>query len=72
MDDIFDSRDSAMYSLLRRDSVRRLLSEHRSGAHDHHKILFSLVVFEQWLRGQASPAAHAPDERVPAVLNQAS
>ncbi len=51
-DDIFASDDSLMFSTLRSAAVRRLVQEHKSGAHDHHKILFSLVVFEQWLRSQ--------------------
>ena len=53
MQDVFDSSESLMYTTLRRDAIQRLLMEHRSGAHDHHKILFSLVMFELWLRGQA-------------------
>ena len=30
--------------------MRRLLDEHRSGRRDNHKMLFSLVVLEEWLR----------------------
>lgn len=41
---------SLMYRYLRPDAVRNLLSEHVSGRNDNHKILFSLVVFEQWMR----------------------
>jgi asparagine synthase (glutamine-hydrolysing) len=41
--------DSPIYEYLEREPVQRLLREHRSGRHDHHKILFSLVVFGQWL-----------------------
>jgi len=41
---------SAMYGLLRHDVVRRLFEAHRSGSQDNHKLLFSLAVFEQWLR----------------------
>lgn len=41
---------SLMYRYLRPDAVRQHLSEHISGRRDNHKILFSLVVFEQWLR----------------------
>ena len=29
----------------------QLLEEHRSGQDDNHKLLFSLAMFEQWLRG---------------------
>jgi asparagine synthase (glutamine-hydrolysing) len=45
---------SFMYDLLKRESVRRLLSDHRSGRQDNHKLLFSLVMIEQWLRGTRS------------------
>src|SRR6267378_3555766 len=41
---------SLMFELLRREPVRQLLENHRSGREDNHKILFSLVMFEQWLR----------------------
>ena len=46
--------NSLMYSLLEREPVRKLLSDHRSGRQDHHKLLFSLVMVEQWLRRTAS------------------
>ena len=41
---------SLMYRFLRPDVVHRLLKEHLIGKSDNHKILFSLVVFEQWMR----------------------
>ena len=41
---------SLMYQFLEPRIVRRILEEHRAGRHDNHKILFSLIVFEQWLR----------------------
>jgi len=41
---------SLMYRYLRPEAVRRLLEEHISGRNDNHKILFSLVAFEQWMR----------------------
>jgi asparagine synthase (glutamine-hydrolysing) len=67
MESTFDDDDSLMYSILRPHAVRRLLTEHKSGTCDHHKILFSLVVFEQWLRGHASCPAHpAPVSLLPA------
>lgn len=46
---------SLMYEFLRPDVVHRLLGEHISRRHDNHKILFSLVVFEQWLRSGENP-----------------
>jgi asparagine synthase (glutamine-hydrolysing) len=42
--------NSLMYNLLEREPVRKLLSNHRSGRQDNHKLLFSLVMVEQWLR----------------------
>lgn len=42
---------SLMFELLKPDPVRKLLEAHRSGRRDNHKLLFSLVMFEQWLRG---------------------
>jgi asparagine synthase (glutamine-hydrolysing) len=42
--------DSAMFKFLRPEGVRRLVDEHRVGTNDNHKILFSLIVFEEWLR----------------------
>ena len=32
--------------------MRRLFDEHRSGKQDNHKILFSLMVLEEWLRAR--------------------
>jgi asparagine synthase (glutamine-hydrolysing) len=34
--------------------VKKLLQEHATGRQDNHKVLFSLVVFEQWLREASS------------------
>jgi len=42
---------SLMFELLEPEPVRALLRAHRSGRQDNHKLLFSLVMFEQWLRG---------------------
>lgn len=42
---------SLMFGLLNPKPVRRLLEGHQSGRQDNHKILFSLVMLEQWLRG---------------------
>ncbi len=48
---------SKIYQYLRSSAVRDLFEQHASGRHDHHKILFSLVVFEEWLRAHEAPAA---------------
>jgi len=42
--------ESQIYRYLRPTSVQSILEKHSSGQGDHHKILFSLVVFEEWLR----------------------
>jgi asparagine synthase (glutamine-hydrolysing) len=44
-------KDSLMFELLKPKPVRSLLENHRAGRHDNHKLLFSLVMFEEWLRG---------------------
>jgi asparagine synthase (glutamine-hydrolysing) len=48
--------DSMMYRYLKPSAVHRLLREHQSGKNDYHKILFSLMVFEEWLRVHLSVA----------------
>ena len=48
---------SLIFDYLRPSAVLNLLEQHRSGASDHHKILFSLVILEEWLRGSLVPAA---------------
>jgi asparagine synthase (glutamine-hydrolysing) len=50
------SKDSLMYDLLEPGPVKALLDNHRSGRQDNHKVLFSLVMLEQWLRVQRSKA----------------
>jgi asparagine synthase (glutamine-hydrolysing) len=41
---------SLMFGLLNPKPVRQLLENHQSGRQDNHKLLFSLVMVEQWLR----------------------
>jgi asparagine synthase (glutamine-hydrolysing) len=48
---------SKIYQYLRPAAVRELLEQHASGRHDNHKILFSLALFEEWLRAQGEPVA---------------
>jgi asparagine synthase (glutamine-hydrolysing) len=48
------NESSLIYDLLKRKSVQNLLSDHRLGRQDNHKLLFSLVMVEQWLRGSWS------------------
>lgn len=42
--------DSIMFDYLRQDTIKDLIYEHEKGRSDNHKILFSLVAFEEWLR----------------------
>lgn len=46
----FFDNNSLMYKYLRSETVNTLRNEHISGLNDRHKILFSLVLFEEWLR----------------------
>jgi len=48
---------SKIYQYLRPAAVEELFKQHASGRQDNHKILFSLVVFEEWLRAQEKPMA---------------
>jgi asparagine synthase (glutamine-hydrolysing) len=48
---------SHIFDYLQPAAVRGLLEQHRSGASDHHKVLFSLVVLEEWLRASFVAAA---------------
>jgi asparagine synthase (glutamine-hydrolysing) len=41
---------SLMYDYLEPKAVHALLQDHQQGRRDNHKILFSLVVLEEWLR----------------------
>jgi asparagine synthase (glutamine-hydrolysing) len=45
------NEQSLMFDLLKPTAVRDLLKEHRSRRQDNHKLLFSLVMLEHWLRG---------------------
>jgi asparagine synthase (glutamine-hydrolysing) len=57
MEGMLLDRRSYIFDYLRPAAVRGLLEQHRSGASDHHKILFSLVVLEEWFRASFVPAA---------------
>ncbi len=49
---------SRLFEILEPRAVHGLLEAHRSGRRDNHKILFSLVVLEEWLRAQAGAPRH--------------
>jgi asparagine synthase (glutamine-hydrolysing) len=52
--DYLADNQSQLYRYLRPEAVTDLLQRHASGREDNHKILFSLVVLEQWLRSNFS------------------
>jgi asparagine synthase (glutamine-hydrolysing) len=64
IEDTLMSSDSLMYQILRPAAVHDLFEQHRSGRADNHKVLFSLVVFEEWLR--LNQTAHADRYGLPA------
>jgi asparagine synthase (glutamine-hydrolysing) len=55
--DYLRDESSLMFGFLDPSAVHRLVDAHRSGRRDHHKILFSLVVLEEWLRGSHAERA---------------
>lgn len=57
MADTFLDSGSRINQYLRAGAVRELFEQHASGRQDNHKILFSLVVFEEWLRAHEEPVA---------------
>jgi asparagine synthase (glutamine-hydrolysing) len=54
LNDLLLDGQSHLYEFLRPDAVREMLDEHHSGRRDNHKVLFSLVVLEAWLREHKS------------------
>ncbi len=50
MGDYLLDETSEMYKFLEPKAVRVLLDEHQKRKSDNHKLLFSLIVFEEWLR----------------------
>jgi len=50
MAEILLDSDSRMYQYLSQRAVQKLFREHSARHNNNHKILFSLVVFEEWLR----------------------
>jgi asparagine synthase (glutamine-hydrolysing) len=57
MADTLRDTDSKIFRYLRPAAVRELFEQHASGRNDNHKILFSLVLFEEWLRVHEEPVA---------------
>jgi len=54
MEEILMDSESKLYQYLRPSAVQRIFKQHQSGQSDYHKILFSMVVFEEWLRAHPS------------------
>jgi asparagine synthase (glutamine-hydrolysing) len=54
LSEVLQDESSLMFRLLKPEPVRKLLNDHRSGRQDNQKLLFSLVMLEQWLRGSWS------------------
>jgi len=52
--EVLMDKKSQLYRYLRPSAVQKIVKQHQSGQNDFHKILFSLVVFEEWLRCQSS------------------
>lgn len=50
MEETLLDEGSHIYRYLHPAAVQELFSQHRSGRSDNHKVLFSLIVFEEWLR----------------------
>jgi asparagine synthase (glutamine-hydrolysing) len=48
---VLRDRGSLIFDLLDPAAVQRLLDEHQDRRMDNHKVLFSLVVLEEWMRG---------------------
>src|ERR1039458_229191 len=52
MNDTFMDPESLMYRYLQPSAVQQLFRQHQAGQNDHHKIRFTPMVFEQWMRVQ--------------------
>jgi asparagine synthase (glutamine-hydrolysing) len=53
MEETLMDTSSYIYRYLQPSAVQRLFKQHQAGQNDYHKILFSVVVCEEWLRVQA-------------------
>jgi asparagine synthase (glutamine-hydrolysing) len=50
MDTMLSDGSSLMFDYLNPNAVQQLVKDHKDGRCNHSKILFSLVVLEEWLR----------------------
>jgi asparagine synthase (glutamine-hydrolysing) len=56
-------KSSLMFEFFRAERVWTLLDDHQSRRQDNHKLLFSLVLFEQWLRSARAGHSTAVTQR---------
>src|SRR5205814_9184328 len=63
LSEVLLDESSFVFGLLDPKPVRRLLEGHQSGRQDNHKLLFSLVMLEQWLRGIQSDRLQSSSPR---------
>jgi asparagine synthase (glutamine-hydrolysing) len=50
-----EGHDSPIYEYFRREKLNTLQQQHSSGERDNHKLIFSLMVFEQFLANNVGP-----------------
>jgi len=55
MKEILLDPQAQIYRYLRPAAVQSILRAHSAGQNDHHKILFSIIVFEEWLKIHSAP-----------------
>lgn len=46
--DILLSKSACLYTYFNRTEISSILAEHVNGTHDHHRIIWQLIVLEQW------------------------
>jgi asparagine synthase (glutamine-hydrolysing) len=70
MREILQDDESLMYEYLRPAEVRKLYQQHITGENDNHKVLFSLIMLEHWLRAQTFSVAPSRGEIAPVWLSR--
>ena len=53
MPDLLNDPNALMYRFFDSKAAARLLDEHKQGKRNHYRLLFSLVLVEEWLRSRA-------------------
>lgn len=48
-EDLLLSANANLHGFFRRDAIQLILREHAAGTHDHHRVIWQMVVLEQWL-----------------------